>query len=66
VLLEVLEELKDELDIDAQAEEDEEEADDELDDDRRILEGQLRQVWKLFYSGAVAAMERKLPLHIKA
>jgi hypothetical protein len=67
VLLEVLEELKDELDIDHQAEEDEEEEEEEeLDDDRRILEGQLRQVWKLFYNGAVAAMERKLPLHIKA
>jgi hypothetical protein len=64
VLLDVLEELKDELDIDE--DEDEEDEEDEEDDDRRILDAQLRQAWKLFYDGATAAMERKLPLHIKA
>jgi hypothetical protein len=61
----VLDEIKDELDID-QEEADEDEEDDDFDDDRRILDGQLRQVWKLFYDGAVAAMERKLPLHVKS
>jgi hypothetical protein len=64
VLLDVLEELKDDLGID---EEEDEEEDDEadFDDDRRILEAQLKQVWKLFYTGAQAAMDKKLPLHIK-
>ncbi|HZS38737.1 MAG TPA: hypothetical protein VFF06_18020 [Polyangia bacterium] len=64
VLVDVLEEIKDELDID---EDEDEEEDDEadFDDDRRILEAQLKQVWKLFYTGAQAAVERRLPLHVK-
>ncbi len=62
VLLEVLDEIKDELEID---EDDEAEEPDEADADRRLLEAQLRQVWKLFYSGAQVAMERHLPLHVK-
>lgn len=63
VLLEVLDEIKDDLEID----EDDTDAEepDEADADRRLLEAQLRQVWKLFYSGAQVAMERHLPLHIK-
>jgi hypothetical protein len=63
VLIDVLEEIKDELDIDE--DEDDEEDEEEFDDDRRILEAQLRQVWKLFYTGAQAAVERRMPLHIK-
>lgn len=62
VLIDVLEEVKDELDVDAE----EDEEDDEIDDDRRILETQLRQLCRLFLDGAQAAMERKLPLHIKS
>lgn len=62
LLLEVLEELKDELD------DEEEEAEDEesYDDDQRILAQQLRSAWKMFYNGAVAAMERHLPLHVRS
>jgi hypothetical protein len=62
MLLEVLEELKDELD------DEEEDIDDEesYDDDQRILAQQLRQAWKLFYTGATTAIERHLPLHIKS
>jgi hypothetical protein len=62
-LLEVLEELKDELDEEEEEEEDDEEA---HDDDQRILSQQLRQAWKLFFNGATAAIERHLPLHIKS
>jgi hypothetical protein len=63
MLLEVLEELKDELD-----EEEEEDSEDEesYDDDQKILAQQLRQAWKLFYNGANTAVERHLPLHIKS
>jgi hypothetical protein len=61
-LLEVLEELKDELDT----EEEESEDDDTYDDDQKILAEQLREAWKLFFSGATAAMERHMPLHVRA
>jgi hypothetical protein len=62
LLLEILEELKDELD------DEEEEAEDEesYDDDQKILAQQLRQAWKLFSTGGAAAMERHLPLHVKS
>jgi hypothetical protein len=63
-LLDVLEELKDELDIDEENLLDED--DEDYDEDQQLLEAQLRQAWKLFYSGAQAAVERKLPLHVKA
>ncbi|HEX9104692.1 MAG TPA: hypothetical protein VF997_20920, partial [Polyangia bacterium] len=51
LLLEVLEELKDELD------DEEEEAEDEeaYDDDQKILAQQLRSAWKLFSTGGAAA-----------
>jgi hypothetical protein len=67
-LVDVLEEIKDELDIaDGEDEDDEElEEEDDEDEDRRILDAQLRVVWKLFYTGAQAAMERHLPLHVKS
>jgi hypothetical protein len=61
LLLEVLDELKDELDD----EEEEAEDDETYDDDQRILAQQLRQAWKLFYTGATTAMERHLPMHVK-
>jgi hypothetical protein len=61
LLLEVLDELKDELD------DEEEEAEDEesYDDDQKILAQQLRQAWKLFFKGATTALERHLPLHVR-
>jgi hypothetical protein len=62
LLVEVLDELKDELDD----EEEEAEDDEAYDDDQKILALQLRQAWKLFYNGANAALERHLPLHVKA
>jgi hypothetical protein len=60
-LIDVLEELKDELD----SEEEELDEDEGYDDDRKILSEQLRQAWKLFHSAAQAAIERHLPLHVK-
>ncbi|MSP63495.1 MAG: hypothetical protein EXR72_24755 [Myxococcales bacterium] len=62
-LLEVLEELKDELGIDA--DDDADDADD-ADDDALLLDAKLRHVWKLLYDGASSAVERHLPLHLQS
>ncbi|HEY3360214.1 MAG TPA: hypothetical protein VGQ83_43585 [Polyangia bacterium] len=61
-LLEVLDEIKADLEID------EDEADDEDDDDDygAVLNGQLRECWRFFYAGCNATLERHLPLHVKA
>jgi hypothetical protein len=64
-LLEVLEELKDELTSEGEDEDEDEEAEDE-DEDRRIHGRELRRAWKMFNDGALAALERQLPLHIRA
>jgi len=64
VLLEVLEEIKDDLDIDEERIVDED--DEDYDEDEALLDANLRQAWKVFYSTAQAAVERKLPLHVKA
>jgi hypothetical protein len=61
-LIEVLDELKDELDSEDEDLEDE----DAYDDDQKILAEQLRETWKLFHTGALAAMERHMPLHVKS
>jgi hypothetical protein len=63
-LLDVLEEVKDELDI-AAAEEEEEDEDDDEDDDH-ASEAALRAVYKVFVDGAQACIDRKLPLHVKS
>lgn len=64
VLLDVLEELKDELGIGADEEPDED--DDDLVDDDDLLAGKLKQIWKLFYDAAVTAMDRHLPMHVQS
>ncbi len=64
-LIDVLEELKDELTAEAEEDDDEEEQEED-DEDRRIHGRELRRAWKLFFEGAQAALDRKLPLHIKA
>jgi hypothetical protein len=61
LLVEVLEEVKDELDV----EEDEDEEDEDEEDDDRLMDAQLKQLWKVFYSAAQSAVEKKLPLHVK-
>lgn len=63
LLLEILDEVKDEL-LEDEEDEDEDE-DDEEDDDAVSLAADLRLVWKGFYEGATASVERKLPLLIR-
>src|SRR5581483_675652 len=65
LLLEILDEVKDEL-LEAEDDEDEEEEEDEdEDEDARSMAADLRQAWKGFYDGASASVERKLPLLIR-
>jgi hypothetical protein len=60
-LLEVLDEIKDDLEID------EDEEDEEEDDNYgAVLNGQLRECWRYFYAGCNATLERHVPLHVKA
>ena len=63
-LVDVLEEMRDEMFADEDEDEDSEPDgdEDEVEDEAAILEGKLRHVWKLFFTGATAAIERHLPL----
>ncbi|MEA2696877.1 MAG: hypothetical protein QOI66_1148 [Myxococcales bacterium] len=63
-LLEVLEEMKEELDVDSEEEEDEEEEDAE-EDEGTVIEAQLRHIWHLVADGAVESIEKSLPLHLQ-
>jgi hypothetical protein len=65
-LLDVLDELKDELIAEDEDEDEEDEDDEDEDEDRRIHGRELKRAWKLFFEGATAAVERKLPLHVRA
>jgi hypothetical protein len=64
-LLEVLDEMKDDLGIVEADEDDEEDEEDEEEYDLDLIEDQLRQLWKVLYAGAEAALERKLPLYVR-
>ena len=61
-LLDVLEEVKSELDVD----EEELDEDDEDYEEASHLGEELKHLWRLFTDGAQASMDRKLPLHIKS
>ena len=63
-LLEVLEEMKEELDVDSE-EEDAEEEDAEEEDEGTVIEAQLRHIWHLVADGAVESIEKNLPLHLQ-
>lgn len=67
-LIDVLDELKDDLaieeDEDEDADEDEEEEEEEY-GEMELIESQLRQLWRLFYQGAHAAMDRGLPMYVR-
>jgi hypothetical protein len=68
-LLDVLEEMREELDVDAEEEEEEEEEEDEEDledeDEGTVIEAQLRHIWHLVSDGAVESLEKNLPLHLQ-
>jgi hypothetical protein len=67
-LADVLEEMREELDVDAEdKEEDEEEEDEEEEeeDEGTVIEAQLRHIWHLVSDGAVESIEKGLPLHLQ-
>ena len=55
-LLDVLEEMREELNVDA-------EEDDE--DEGTVIEAQLRHIWHLVADGATESIEKHLPLHLQ-
>jgi hypothetical protein len=65
-LLDVLEEMREELSVDAEEDDEEEEEEDEGDDDEgTVIEAQLRHIWHLVADGATESIEKGLPLHIQ-
>jgi hypothetical protein len=65
-LLDVLEEMREELNVDAEDDEDEEEEEEEEDEDEgTVIEAQLRHIWHLVADGATESIEKSLPLHLQ-
>ena len=67
-LLDVLEEMREELNVDAEEEdeEEEEEEDEEEDEDEgTVIEAQLRHIWHLVSDGVTESLEKNLPLHLQ-
>jgi hypothetical protein len=67
LLLDVLEEMREELNVDAEEEneDEEEEEDDAEEDEGTVIEAQLRHIWHLVSDGAVESIEKGLPLHLQ-
>ena len=67
LLLDVLEEMREELDVDAEEEDEdeEEEEDDAEEDEGTVIEAQLRHIWHLVADGATESIEKGLPLHLQ-
>ncbi len=67
-LLDILEEMREELNVDADEEdedEEDEEDEDEDEDEGTVIEAQLRQIWHLVADGATESIEKHLPLHLQ-
>jgi hypothetical protein len=72
VLVEVLEEMKDELapeDEEEEYDDDEEEYDEEEEEDddyeeMNLIEAKIKRLWKVLYDGAQTALDRRLPFYV--
>jgi hypothetical protein len=68
-LTDVLEEMKDELDVEDndeyEDEEEEEEEEEEMEDDTTVIEAQLRNIWQLVSDACAQALEKNIPLHLR-
>jgi hypothetical protein len=66
-LLDVLEEMREELNVDAEEEDEEEEEEEEDDDDDEgtVIEAQLRHIWHLVTDGVTESLEKNMPLHLQ-
>jgi hypothetical protein len=70
LLVDVLEEMKDELDVEEDKEEyEDEEAEEEEDDaeeeDTTVIEAQLRHIWQLVSDACNESVEKNVPLHLR-
>jgi hypothetical protein len=68
LLVDVLEEMKDELDVEDEGEEDDEEEDEdeeEEEDDSTVIEAQLRHIWRLVSDACNESVEKNVPLHLR-
>lgn len=65
-LVEVLELLKEELDISGDEDEEDYEDEDEGEEpyELDLIENQIKQVWKYFYDGATTALDHSLPMFV--
>ena len=65
-LLDVLEEMREELSVDADDKDEEDEEEDAEDEDEgTVIEAQLRHIWHLVADGATESIEKSLPLHLQ-
>ena len=67
-LMDVLEEMLEELNVDAEEEdedEEEEEEEEEDEDEGTVIEAQLRHIWHLVSDGVTESLEKNLPLHLQ-
>jgi hypothetical protein len=71
LLVDVLEEMKDELAVDEDKEKDEyedeeaEEEEEEEEDESTVIEAQLRHIWQLVSDGCSESVEKNVPLHLR-
>jgi len=66
-LLDILEEMREELNVDAEDEDEdeEEEEEDEDEDEGTVIEAQLRHIWHLVTDGVTESLEKNMPLHLQ-
>jgi hypothetical protein len=71
LLVDVLEEMKDELDVEESKEEyedeeaEEEEEEEEEEEDTTVIEAQLRHIWQLVSDACNESVEKNVPLHLR-
>jgi hypothetical protein len=71
LLVDVLEEMKDELDVEEDKEEyedeesEEEEDEEEEEEDSTVIEAQLRHIWQLVSDACNQSVEKNVPLHLR-
>lgn len=69
VLLEVLEEMKEELaveeDEEYEADEEEEDEEEEEEDEGTVIEAQLRNIWRLVNDAGGESVDKAVPLHLR-
>lgn len=73
LLVDVLEEMKDELDVEDASDdsdgddefEEEEEEEDEEEEESTVIEAQLRHIWQLVSDACSESVEKNIPLHLR-